>query len=312
MSDTPTSKQSFTSSVDGQEEHKKKVIQTSALSELKLDDKTSKEEEVAEALPQIHSLLGHQVQGDSYRNDLDLAFDRVIHDADAPEYQAPQEPEVEQQKTMEVLGGAFEPFSFDELDDLQTSDHTSKNTPTPVSSDSSTSSSATPTPNTKTTILGEFSIGALENLRDQAQQTPQVQSGKSEQDQEDEMIMDAFERLGSIPDPTEEDSVDPSDDLFAQETVVPSSISTDALPAEDTLQEELNPSNSTFDADTWGESLGEMSVDHQSVEIEYTPISDSSSKPSPREVNKAPNDPFAQPSRSPISKKRPKSWLEDD
>ena len=69
MSDASSSKKNAPPSNELTEEQKKKVIQTTALSDLKLTEHMSKEEEVIEALPQIHSLLGHQVQGDSYRND---------------------------------------------------------------------------------------------------------------------------------------------------------------------------------------------------------------------------------------------------
>lgn len=44
-----------------------------------------------EPLTKVHSLLGHFAQGDVYRNDLDLVYDRITGEAEAPDFVAPSE-----------------------------------------------------------------------------------------------------------------------------------------------------------------------------------------------------------------------------
>lgn len=56
----------------------------------------------SEPLSKIHSILGHAAQGDAYRNELDLVYDRLKGDADAPEY-LPSEQDEEDPQAMEAL-----------------------------------------------------------------------------------------------------------------------------------------------------------------------------------------------------------------
>ena len=284
MSDTSPPKATSAQEAPADEVNKatsKKVIQTGALSEFKVSKNPAQEKEISEALPQIHSLLGHTIQGDSYRNDLDLAFERIVHDADAPEYQAPPSEDAQAvNDSIEVSAGAFEPFSFDELGELESANSTSDQGPI--------ESSGAPS----TRILGEFSMGALENLQDQAKTHTPVdvdrQSLKEEEEHED-LIMDTFDRLGSIPTPASSASAKPHPQI-AEGEVRP----VEDMKSEDTIPE--TPIDGGWDADTWGESLGEINVEIDSVEIEYTPASNDESDTSEEELpanQKAPNDPFA-------------------
>jgi hypothetical protein len=295
----------------------KKVIETSALVELKVSKNPAKEKDISEALPQIHSLLGHTIQGDSYRNDLDLAFERIIHDAAAPEYHAPIE-EVNDnivQDSIEVSAGAFEPFSFDEIDMENDSDTAHKEYPQPAME---------PLPNTqpRTQILGEFSIGALENLQDQAKtHTPVAIDHQDDhpthtnlmdtpQDApNDDLIMNVFDRLGSIPTPTPFSNT--KDKTIPTDGTKSDTLKTEAITTEDTLQNDSFPSadfTEDFNADTWSESLGAINVEVESIEIEYTPASKNKERLatdfSPTEDQKTPTDPFASP--------RKQSWIDQE
>ena len=63
----------------------------------------------SEPLSKIHSILGHVAQGDAYRNELELVYDRLKGDAEAPEY-LPSESE-EDSQAMEALPVAKDPWA---------------------------------------------------------------------------------------------------------------------------------------------------------------------------------------------------------
>ena len=71
----------------------------------------------SEPLTKIHSILGHIAQGDLYRNDLDLVYDRLTGDAEAPEYlPAAQDDEDAEEAFEPLVSGESDPWSMDDFD----------------------------------------------------------------------------------------------------------------------------------------------------------------------------------------------------
>lgn len=66
----------------------------------------------SEPLTKIHSILGHIAQGDTYRNELDLVYDRLKGDAEAPEY-VPTESDEDSAAFEPITGRNTDPFSTD-------------------------------------------------------------------------------------------------------------------------------------------------------------------------------------------------------
>jgi hypothetical protein len=70
----------------------------------------------SEPLTKIHSILGHIAQGDIYRNDLDLVYDRLTGDAEAPEYLPAQQDEEDAEEAFEPLVSAEStPWNMDDF-----------------------------------------------------------------------------------------------------------------------------------------------------------------------------------------------------
>ena len=69
----------------------------------------------SEPLTKIHSILGHIAQGDIYRNELDLVYDRLTGDAEAPEY-VPSEADEQAEDAFEpILTRGDDPWSSDQF-----------------------------------------------------------------------------------------------------------------------------------------------------------------------------------------------------
>ena len=66
----------------------------------------------SEPLTKIHSILGHVAQGDTYRNELDLVYDRIIGDADAPEY-LPDHEDPPEEAFEPIIATHSEPWGMD-------------------------------------------------------------------------------------------------------------------------------------------------------------------------------------------------------
>ena len=145
-----------------EEKSDKVVIVTSAMDEDFLTKSlgSNKQKDIVEVLPQLHSKITHIAQGNTYKNSLDLAFDRLLSGADAPEYVAPEKPEVDED---EDENSAFEEFHFGEsLGSLEVSE----------SSDDLEPDTVPVTPELleeafepKSKILGEFSVSELDKLK---------------------------------------------------------------------------------------------------------------------------------------------------
>ena len=207
---------------------KKVIIVTSAMEgppskeSIDLQDDTS-----GELLTKVHSKIGHLAQGDSYKNTLDLAFDRLVLGAEAPEYIAPEKPAEEPTTS----NPAYEDFHFGEslgslesniLEDPDTSpDHEF------ISSDHPTRPTSAPL----TKILGEFSVSELGRIRDTEAKT---EPNLPEEDIDlDGFSMDDFNRLTDTSPPHDlstEEAIDTEDTVIT----IHKSTTTEVIKKEDT------------------------------------------------------------------------------
>lgn len=131
-----------------------------------------------EPLTKIHSLLGHHAQGDVYRNDLELVYDRLTGDAEAPEF-VPL-PEEDQEEAFEELPSQksdFDDFDIDAFSfsmsagevSVETVDHIAEEAIPNAYDQTNDDSSANPN-----TIFGEVSIDEFDRLHKTAKTSPSL------------------------------------------------------------------------------------------------------------------------------------------
>jgi hypothetical protein len=229
---------------------KKIIIVTSAMEEQlsKGDEYPSYENEPNEALTKVHSMIGHLAQGNTYKNPLDLAFDRLVLGADAPEYIAPEKPEEDSSQ----FNAAYEDFSFGEsLGNLESTIPANSDLLgyESVSSDNPTQPNFAPS----TKILGEFSVSELGRIRDsQTGVGLNVESDETPENIDlDGFSMDDFDRLT---DSHTHDLPMTEGEIESEDTIVnaPNNTSTESIKREDTeIRHDFStdPFNLTEDSD---------------------------------------------------------------
>ena len=79
---TPSGLEADDTSLEEIIEKKKLLIETGSIN---ADLEKLGKKDKGELLPEIHSVIGHMAQGDTYKNSLALIFDRISGDAEAPE-----------------------------------------------------------------------------------------------------------------------------------------------------------------------------------------------------------------------------------
>ena len=106
---TPSVIDADDTSLEAVKKKKKTTIETGSIN---ADLKDLEKKDKGELLPEIHSVIGHMAQGDTYKNSLSLIYDRLSGDAEAPEYIVPTEDTPDKAQEIEVESSAFEPFHF--------------------------------------------------------------------------------------------------------------------------------------------------------------------------------------------------------
>lgn len=173
----------------------------------------------SEPLTKIHSLLGHMAQGDVYRNDLDLVYDRLKGDAEAPEFiPPPQDKESTDQRaplidqSSELIHDPFSDDSFDfgmSVGEVSQDDVSSGGDQTEGADDGAYE----PIQAESQTIFGEINLNDFDELHQTARTSigfdPKVLEGEGAP--QDDLNDEHLAKIAEAPEDWSESSVDPSE-----------------------------------------------------------------------------------------------------
>lgn len=158
----------------------------------------------SEPLTKIHSILGHIAQGDIYRNDLELVYDRLKGDAQAPEY-IPSEKDKQAEDAFEpIIGRGDDPWANDQFAFGESSGSVSfESNQSPVKE--------AQTDSAKNEILGGFDMNEFDQLHQSAKSSGTLNQdvvdsflGKSEPVLSDQDL----DRLSGVEEATTDDVVE--------------------------------------------------------------------------------------------------------
>lgn len=165
----------------------------------------------SEPLTKIHSLLGHMVQGDVYRNELDLIYDRIQGDAEAPEYISAENGE---SPDTEPLPSTTDPFADGSFDFGMSVGEISVSTEGSVSEEITFDEAAgeRPVNPQASSILGEINMDDFDELHQTARTsiglTPEeIKAQLKPQEKIDDALMDS---IATAPESWSESDIDPS------------------------------------------------------------------------------------------------------
>ena len=187
----------------------------------------------SEPLTKIHSLLGHMAQGDVYRNDLELVYDRITGDAEAPEFvPVPEEisPDTlidrEEQENTDIEVDAHEeiltdPFADETFDFAVSIGEVSSGAEDPydqgdaqlvVNAKDMIPMSTSEVEGLDQKIFGEIKVDEFDHLHQTARTSIGVDPEELKANLRPQEIIDdeSFSRLSASPDEWEESRVDPT------------------------------------------------------------------------------------------------------
>ena len=183
----------------------------------------------SEPLTKIHSILGHMAQGDVYRNKLELIYDRLTGEAEAPEFipnpeDLSQEPISTHEESADVeLEGEgqplSDPFADDSFEFAMSMGEVSIGGDTPIDQQSTAQLRDT-TPmsdaniedaNAHKRIFGHIDLDDFDHLHQTARTSIGLSSQEIEADLRPQELLDDenFTRLSASPEEWEEADIDP-------------------------------------------------------------------------------------------------------